>query len=177
MIDFIILGIALLTGFVIKLTDLIEDDGLKLFRFDNYLFGAVYGILIAYVIIMSPVVAPLWLGVVIGAGLGVIRKRDASGHYLAAIVMFLVLLFLWDFRINFLLAVFVLAAILDEWMSDLADQNKIKINFLRKFFLFRPIVEISAFITSAITGQWMLWLAILCFDTAYILTNRFINKN
>jgi hypothetical protein len=81
---------------------------------------------------------------------------------------------LWDFKINFLLALFVLAAIFDEWFSDLADKNIIKIKFLRKFLLFRPIVEITAFLVSLITMQWMLWLAILCFDSSYIITNKFL---
>lgn len=174
MIDFIILGAALLTGFLTKLTDLIEDDGLKLFRFDNLVLGALYGLLIAFVIIKSEVVAPLWLGVVIG--LCITRKIDAPSHLLGVIVIFASLMMLWNFQTTPLLALFVLACVADEWLSDLADRKKIKIKLLKKFLLLRPIVEITAFVVSLITMQWLLWFAILCFDIGYILTNKFIKK-
>ena len=43
-----------------------------------------------------------------------------------------------------------------------------KNKLLQQIVEFRPMLEIAAFVYSAITGLWIVWLALLCFDMGYI---------
>ena len=65
MIELILLSvISFFTGISTKLVDLIEDDGLRLFRFDKYFFAIIYGLLIGYVISNYNLIASLWIGAI-----------------------------------------------------------------------------------------------------------------
>ena len=46
-----ILILSFFTGLIVKLVDAIEDDDLKLFKFDNIIFGTIYGLIIAFMVI------------------------------------------------------------------------------------------------------------------------------
>ncbi|MBD3310147.1 hypothetical protein GF351_02925 [Candidatus Woesearchaeota archaeon] len=168
MIEAPILLIALLTGFLTKLTDMIDEHGLRFFRGASILFGSIYGILIGYVISSSAVVAPLWIGAFIGVM--IFGKIDAAGHYagLAAALLYLLIFGMPSFS-WLLLAVFMISSAKDEFWVWYKRKNRLK-GWLGRLIELRPTTETAAFAASLITGAWMLWLSILCFDIAYNLT-------
>ena len=161
--SFILLLIALITGMLVELTDLVDEHNLKLFKFSNYLFGLSYGILITITIILFPIIAPLWLGAVIANT--IYGRVDSKGHYAAFLILIVALIIFWNFKINiWLLVIFIIAAIIDEIFDDFQDKK-------RKFRLpIRPFLNITALIVSIVLGNFIILFAILAFDIGYDIT-------
>ena len=178
----LLLIISFLTGISTKLVDLIEDDGLRLFKLDRYIFAVTYGILIGYIISNYNLIAPLCIGTIFALILA--KKIDAKAH-IAGVVSALVFVAFFGFgKINILfLIIFLIASFLDEILNDFADNKpllknqflkfKIKVNKnIKKIFELRPLLKISALVVSFILNDFSIFLAILLFDTGYILTTR-----
>lgn len=180
----LLLIISLLTGISTKLVDLIEDDGLRLFKLDKYIFAIAYGMLIGYIISNYNLIAPLWIGAIFASILA--KKIDTKAHIIGLLssLIFVVFFGLGEINILFLI-IFLIAAFLDEILSDFADgrpilknqflkkPDKIKINkHLKKIFELRPLLEISALAVSFIIGDFSVFLAIFLFDLGYNLTTR-----
>ncbi|MBL7054151.1 hypothetical protein ISS05_00140 [Candidatus Woesearchaeota archaeon] len=180
----LLLIISFLTGISTKLVDLIEDDGLRLFKFDKFVFAVIYGLLMGYVISNYNLIASLWIGTVFALILA--RKIDTKAHIAGIISALVFVVILGLGRVNILfLVIFFTAAFLDEMLSDFAEgkpllknqllkkPNKIKINKnIRKILELRPFLEISALIISFIIWNFSLFGAILFFDLGYILSSR-----
>ena len=178
----ILLIISFLTGISTKLVDLIEDNGLKLFKFDKYVFAVAYGLLIGYIISNYSLVAPLWIGAILALILA--KKIDTKAHIIGVISTLIFVVFYGFEKINILfLVIFLIAAFLDELLSDFADNKpllknqflkfKIKVNKnIKRTLEMRPLLEISALIVSFIIKDFSVFLAILLFDLGYILTTR-----
>ena len=172
---FIWLALAFLTGITTKLVDEIEDEGLQLFNHANILFGVLYGILIGYMAVNYPIIAPLWMGVVIG--LMLYGKIDGPGHYVGVGVTFIYLLFFGIPELNgIMMLIFIAACLFDEFISDRADQGRIKNRSMNKIAEVRPFVEITAFIAAAVTSTWIIFFAILLFDAGYIGMTKLAKK-
>ncbi len=169
----IIYIIQLLIGIFTKLTDAIVDDGLKLIKNIEYVFGVIYGSLIAYLIINYPVITPLLLGTIIAVILT--KKIDHKAHFLGILIVAVSLFFI-DLKFNyFLLIIFLVAALLDEVLNDYFDKRKIK-NTISKIFKYRILLETTALLVSIILNQWILFFAILSFDIGYISTSYLTQK-
>ena len=176
MINLFVLFLAFVTGVLTKTTDIIEDNS-KFSKFEKYsmLLGIIYGVLIFVTILIEPLLIPLVIGTIIG--LILTKKIDGKGHVFGIIILFTFFLIYYLntilFSINFLLmiVVFVCANLLDEFFSDYSDKNK-KNLLVKKIFLFRPFLEISAFLISLITTQWIIWFTILFFDIAYNIFSK-----
>ncbi len=162
---------AFFTGFLTKLVDLKYDNKLKINEIFILVAGFVYGFLIAFVISKSWIIAPLWLGIVLG--LIFTKKIDAFGHYIGIGSMILFLIILGIPQINIFLSIFfTLLCVAEEIINDKIDKIKKK-NLILKVLKYRPILEITALIVSIITGYWIIFSMLLTYDVAYILTNYF----
>jgi hypothetical protein len=171
----IIYIIQFLIGVFSKLTDAIADDGFKLFKNIEYLFGLIYGLLIAYLIINFAVIRPLLFGTILAVILT--KKIDHKAHYLGISIPVVSLFFIYLLKINYLLLViFLFAALWDEILNDYFDKKKIK-NKISKILKYRIILETTALIVSIILNQWVFFFAILSFDFGYIMMDRLTNKN
>lgn len=184
----ILLIISFFTGVFVKLVDLIEDNNLKLFRFDNYLFALMYGILIGFIISHYELIAPLWIGTIFA---NIAAKKVDKKSHISALLIALLFIFYFGFgniNITFLI-IFTFAALIDEILGDFAAGKPVlKIPFLKKpkkmkinktvknILLFRPFLEISALIISIITGFYSIFLAIFLFDIGYIFINKKMTK-
>ncbi len=180
----LLLVISLFTGIFVKLVDLIEDDGLRLFKGDNFIFAVIYGLLIGYVISNYNIVAPLWIGSIFALILA--KKIDTKAHVMGLLSVLGLVVFSGFGKINIsFLVVFTVAAFLDEIANDFADGrpllknpllkkvNKIKINKnIKKILELRPFLEISALSVSFIIQDFSIFLAILFFDVGYNIANR-----
>lgn len=166
------LFIALLTGMFTKLTDLIEDDNVKLFSYDNIVFGAVYGILIAYMIVTYPLIATLWIATILGVIFT--GKIDATGHFVGLGTAFLIVLLIGVPKLDEIhLIFFTLAAVGEELVNDLiVDKGKVKAKKLHEFLSYRPVLEIAALFVSIISGEYIIFFALLCYDIGYVLTTK-----
>jgi len=171
---FQICAIAFITGIIVKLTDVIVDDKKKiLFMGSDILFGILYGSLIGYMISKYPNVAPIWLGVVIGAL--ITKKFDALSHMISLPFIILNAFFfgLHKFSIG-LTALFTIICIADEILNDYFDKKKSTI--FVKFMRLRPLLELTALLVSIITLRIEIFLAIFCFDVGYIIIRKTISR-
>ncbi|MBD3355493.1 hypothetical protein GF361_05970 [Candidatus Woesearchaeota archaeon] len=168
----ILILLAFTTGIIVKYTDDIEDLKKKKQRWLKICLGFLYGLLLFLVVYLYPFMAPLWVGTVIG--MLVYGRIDALSHY-AGIAVFLSLFLIFiGFQLNnlYLLGLFVLVNIGEEYINDMFDKGKIKNKILSKIVSVRPLLEITTFIIAAFTGIWMMWFGLLSFDLGYILIGR-----
>jgi hypothetical protein len=170
-----ILLAAFAAGFLTKFTDLIVDKDIKADKRLAYITGPLYGLAIAYVMTTEPALAPL--GVALTLAVIITRKIDRLPHTLgiAALAAGLVAMGFRGADV-FQVAAFLLAGIGDEIGNSLADKGKIKgvpARLLKSRLMF---IEPAAFIVSTLTGQWIIFAGIVCFDAAYQLTTRLAGK-
>lgn len=168
--DYLLFPAILLTGFLTKLTDLVADEGLEMPRTAEYASGIIYGILIAYVIASCPPLAPLWLAVVISVI--VTKKIDSAGHALGmgATLLFIGIWGLPGVDVTLML-IFLAAGVADEAGNDMADKGRLKgrkAKFLRK----RLLLELTAFLVSVVTWEWVIFFGMIVFDAGYVATGK-----
>lgn len=165
-----ILPVIFLIGILTKFVDLVVDDGFKTKKPIAYVLGAVYGILIAYVISNYPLLSPLGLAVVFAVMLA--GKIDKKPH-ITGVVLMVIFLGLWGFAETdlVLLSLFLFAGVMDEIANDLVDKKKIK-GKPAKVLEKRVILEITTFFVSFATGYWIIFLGMLSYDAGYLLTER-----
>ena len=169
-----LIPVAAAIGFLTKYVDLIEDEGLKSFKHANLFFGAGYGLLIGMVIANYTIVAPLFLAVI--AATILTGKIDSKGHYSGVAAILLVLLIQGLKAVDWqLFGIFLIAGVADELVNTKPMFKRIG-RLLKRIFKLRLILEITTFIVSLTTGVWILWITLLNFDVAYILTNKVLGK-
>ena len=157
--------IVFITGALNRIADMIADDGLRLNQYAGYSIGALYGFLIAYVIMRFPVLAEL--GVAILLSVLITGKIDHPAHYLgiASFMFFLAVFGFSPLNIT-LLIVFVLGAALDEAGNHLSDIGKLK-GPLGTFFRFRFTLEVLTLSVSIYTGNIIYFLAMVAYDAGF----------
>ncbi len=163
--------IAFVSGVFTKLTDLVIDDGKKiLFKHSDLLFGIIYGILVGYLISVSSIIAPLWIGVVFGVILA--GKIDGVGHVVGVIFIIGTVAILGLSDINWwFVFLFTIVNVIEEKLNDRAD--KWRPTRVAKLIRMRPFAEITALIVSIATGEYLLIFAILFFDFGYLSITQY----
>ncbi|MBI3413138.1 MAG: hypothetical protein HY051_03595 [Candidatus Aenigmarchaeota archaeon] len=173
-----ILAAAFVTGIIVKLTDQMEDKNKKSNSMKNIpaFLGTVYGVLISYVMLKSPVVANLWMAAVLGNILA--GNMDVKGHRIGIFTMLSVLaVFGFPKFESYLLLVFTVAAYFDEFLKDLGESGKIKSTIFNRIVEYRLILEATAFAVSLYTAQWILFASIFLFDLGYIIVNELTKRH
>lgn len=167
----IFLILAFFTGLFTKFVDLKYDNNIKVPEYFVLIIGAVYGFLIAFVISNSWVMAPLWLGIVIG--LFLTNKIDAPGHYvgMGSMVLFLAIFGIPHFSV-YLLFLFTFVCVAEELLNDYFNRLKKK-NIFIKILSYRLLLEVVTFIVALITGFWIMFFMLLSYDVAYHFTHYF----
>ena len=175
MINFILIIIlAFLTGLLIKYSDFLEDTKKEKNKNKLIALGLIYGILIFLMVYYFPIVASIWIGTIIGVM--IFGKIDSISHNIGvAVALTLSIAYSAGF-LGPLLIFFVIINVLEELMNNYFDKHKSKNKTLQKIATARPLLEISAFLVSLITGFWQIWIAIFCFDIAYQLITKYENK-
>jgi hypothetical protein len=168
--DFIILIPVFVTGVLTKLADLIADDNLEIRKAFSYLIGIVYGVAIAYIISTHPLLAPIGLAAVLAVLLT--KKIDRKPHNIGIASMFL-FLGIWGFpKIDIvMISIFLASGLIDEIGNDRVDEGRMR-GIPRRIFEYRLVFEITAFLVSLLTGEWVIFLGMLSFDAGYLLTKR-----
>ena len=171
---YLIIASIFLVGLLTKLADLIADDGLKVRGAFSYVIGAAYGALGAYILISDAYLAPVVIATIIAV---VATKKIDKKPHSVAIASMLLFLAIWGFpAVNLLLmAIFLAAGVIDEIGNDMADGKRIN-GRLKKIFDYRLISDVTAFLVSLITGQWIIFLGMLAFTLGYALVEVFEAK-
>ncbi|MFA5763913.1 MAG: hypothetical protein WC915_03795 [archaeon] len=169
-----IIVLAFFTGLVVKTADYFEDTHKKQKNPVLILIGLVYGLLIFIMAYYFPIVAPIWLGTVLG--LILFGKIDKISHRVATALAILLTLTFFLEAINILLLFFVFINIAEELVNDYFDKHKLKNIKLQSILSSRPLLEVSAFLISLILNRWEIFLAIFFFDIAYLLITKYENK-
>jgi hypothetical protein len=158
-----IISIAFVTGIFVKVAD--QTKGCL-----DMVFGLFYGFLIGAMISQYPVIAPLWLGVVIGNIMA--AKFDKPGHILSLPVIVVTVLFLGYGEMDAWLAIlFIAMAFLEEKLHDLSEKKK-----KLKIFRYRPLVEVTALAVSIFSGNYELIIAIASLDLGYLIADYATKK-
>ena len=103
----LILLYSALFAFTIKIADLLDEHGLKLFKGSKLLFGICWGILLALLVLSNPIVGSLWIAIFLYWV--IYLKVDYPNHAIASVILLLILL--WNassltFDWTFLLSTF-----------------------------------------------------------------------
>jgi hypothetical protein len=169
-----IIILAFITGLVVKYSDYLEDVKKEKNKRKLVSLGLIYGILIFLMVYYFPVVAPIWIGTILG--LIIFGKIDAVSHNVGVTIAITLSLAFAQGFLGLLLVFFVVINILEELVNDYFDKNKLKNKLLQKIIISRPLLEVSAFLVSLISGFWEIWVAIFFFDIAYQLITKYENK-
>ncbi len=160
--------LCLLTGFAVKLTDILVDDRKKFSRI-SYAFGIFYGFLMAYTVILFPQFSSLVFGVLFSVILT--KKIDTIPHVLGVVIFFVVLIFSGLPSVDpVFFSIFLFSSICDEIGNDIKDRKTSSV--LYKIIGSRILLEVSAMAISYVSGNWYYFLGILLFDIAYIATEK-----
>ena len=172
MVDWVLIVlIALFTGVIVKYCDILEDDRRHQKLLNRIVLGMIYGFVLFFMVARFEFLAPLWIGIVLG--LLMIGKIDAPSHYAGVSVFLVLLAFRGLSSLNlFLLILFIAVCVLEEMLNDHIDAHPIK--KIQKLIEARPLLEITAFFVSLLTGNWYFWLALLSLDVGYIFTTKLI---
>jgi hypothetical protein len=164
---------AFLAGILVKLVDLAEDHGLKFNKDLKVIFGAMYGLLIAYIISVINILPGFWFGIIIG--LIISGKIDAEGHY-AGVGVLLASLAIFGFPLMNPVIVLItsLICVLEEWINDeLVDKKRVK-GWLKKFLSVRPLLEIASVIFALYYYNISIFLLLFSFDAGYLIINKLL---
>jgi hypothetical protein len=184
---------AFFTGLLVKFTDILSDNKTKLNNKQVMLLSSIsgisYGALLALFIFTWPIIMPLALGTIFGLVFS--KKFDSLGHYLGAITFFILSIYLFFYsgiQLNIdvlffeLFVLFALVSFFEEKLNDFVDSSKSKSFFIfKKFHLamqiisLRILLELTTFLFSLFTNQWVFWITIFCFDVGYNLLAFFWN--
>lgn len=164
-------------GVLNRLIDLKYDDGLKINMYLVYFFGISYGLLIAHVINLFPVLFELGIGLVLAVLLT--KKIDQFGHALGIISLFLLLAINGFPAVNLaILAFFLLGGIFDELLNDYVDSRKMKNKIFSGFFKYRLTMEVVTLVLSVVTGNLIYFIAMVSYDAgfSYIFSDKIKRK-
>lgn len=159
--------LCILCGCLVKIADDIADDR-RLSRHSvyGYLAGISYGLVGAIIFTQSPVLATAVLAVIIAVVLA--GKEDHPIHY-AGMLAFVLGSIAMGLKMPYFLplAALVLAAYMDELLSDRANLGKIRDKLLRKFLSYRIILDVTAIAVSVLLFEPVYAFAVVGFDAGY----------
>lgn len=161
-----------LFGFFTKLADLLDEHGLKMFKGAKILFGIVWGIFGTLVIIFSPLLATLYLAILIN---WIIRGNiDYLNHRIATAII-LVSVFFSGIITNLDPILFGIATTLFTGIGMLIDYKIIKRNFLtnNNLFIFIALAIMIYFNTS----YWIVFASYLLNSVAYQAVKSWGKRN
>lgn len=170
-----ILVISALFALTMKIADLLDEHGLQWFKFADILFGILWGIFWALLVIEDKAVANVIMAMMVGF---VVRKRlDYINHIIAFCIIISTFIFYsqGDFKIffPFVIVITILGLIKDlKYNSNKSEIQKV----IEKIYLYIPIIyAIPSLIYSMFTNNWLVFITFFTYDFVYNIT-RIISK-
>lgn len=149
------IGLAVLSGVLVKVVDWIEDDK-KSKNPLRYLIAITYGAAIGYLIGTADF-SVVFLSALIAQVLA--RKIDTMAHNIGFLVAILSTLYFGIPQIDlFLAGFFIILAVIDETEY-----------FVHPLMKYRPFLKVGTLGFGIISGQWTYFVGIMAFDVGYEL--------
>jgi hypothetical protein len=160
-------------GITMKFADLLNEHGLNLFTFSNYIFGFLWGLFGALLILGDPNLANILLAMNIAF---LIRLRiDFINHSIAVSLIFITFLKSATFDFNLFIifyVIFLLFGGLKDIVDDYFKNRKGFLFVLTESMLYYPIPTL---IYALFTDNWIVFICFLMYTIAYNFT-KFLGK-
>ena len=165
---------AILFALTMKVADLLDEHGLKLFKGSAIFFGVLWGGFGSLLIPGNEIIGNIVIAMVIAF---IVRNRlDFFNHQLAATIIIISFLCIGNFSPIIFSIFFVIFAIFGT-LRDIVDDKLKKTNTLfgkiNDTMLYYPI---PAFIYSVYTNDWLIFFTFLLFTISYDLTKYIAKK-
>jgi len=176
--NFIIQTIILSILFAVsmKLADLLNEHGLKLFKCSNIIFGIFWGLFGSLLILSDNFLANLWIAALIG---WIFRgKEDYLNHGIASgfiLTTFVLNIKNFQLDLNLFLTFFismVLFGLIHDWLSENKKVSKTTSEYFHTicYYTILPIVY------SSITKDWIILISFLSFIISYEIVRFWGNR-
>jgi hypothetical protein len=165
--------IAALYGITMKVADLLNEHGLRLFRFDAIMFGLFWGGCgVALVLCAGDVVASALVAMNVAF---IARERlDFKNHQIAA-TMIICAGILTSQVIPVQFATFFLVFLIFGGIKDYSHAQKLNGAWrLNDLMLYYPI---PALVYGMATGEWLLFFVLLAYTVAYDVTKEIAKRH
>ncbi len=158
--------LSFISGVLTKYVDICEEHKNRKNLF-SYLSGIVYGLTLALIVHLFPVIAPLAVGTV--AAMFITKKIDTTGHYLGFGFFIVATLLLGVPYVDLsLFALFIGVNILEEFVNWFVDKGKIR--FGKSIIEKRPFLELTCLLL--IFTEPLFFVTIFSFDIGYLLVSK-----
>lgn len=164
---------ALLFGITMKIADLLNEHGLKWFRGSAIIFGLLWGIFGALLVLSDNAIANIVLAMNLAF---IIRGRlDYLNHQAAASAIVITFLFGATFNPLLFLAFYTIFLIFGSLRDYIGDKLKVKTGVLAIYDQIMWYYPIPTLIYCLLCGNWIIFGAFLTFTVGYD-TTKFIYK-
>lgn len=176
----IILLLSAIFGFVLKIADLLNEHGLKLFKGANILFGILWGIIGALLILSNNLIAVFFIALLFH---WILRYRiDYLNHGIGTVIILITFLYnLNNFSMNWtvFLMIFISYSIFGL-INDAADRGEIKGKIGKFLKLNFPYIIFPAILILINTNYWIILgcsaLHLLFYNLAYRCGTKLIKR-
>lgn len=166
-----ILFCAALYGITMKIADLLDEHGLKSFKAGVLLFGVLWGLFGALLVLSNVIIANIILAMNIAF---LIRRRiDYLNHAIAVSIIIIAFLIYGSIDITIFLVfyfIFLIFGGLKDYVGDVLKKRKGLLVLLNESMLYYPIPTL---IYSLIYGNWVVFCAFLVYTVCYDLTKYY----
>ena len=167
----LVLLYAMLYGITIKIADLLDEHGLKLFKGASILFGVLWGLFAVLLILSNPIIANIILAMNIAF---IIRRRIDYLNHAIAVSMIIIVFVLFGSVDVMLFSIFCIIFIIFGGLKDYVDDiKKIRKGLffnLNEISLYYPV---PTFIYCVLFGNWMVFYVFLVYNICYNLTKYY----
>lgn len=168
-----LLGIAVLYGVTMKVADLLDEHGLKLFRGADILFGILWGVLGSVLILADQTLANVLLAQMIAY---IVRQRlDYLNHALGATIMIIAFLATQEFE-PFIFGIFAITFLLFGALRDYVGNVRGKRDLLYQINEPAWYYVIPPAIYSAVTGDWLIFGLLAAYRLSYNLVKYLVPR-
>ena len=165
---------ALLYGITMKIADLLNEHGLKWFKCSAILFGFLWGIFGALLVLSDSTIAIIMLAMNLAF---IIRNRlDYINHQIAASIIIISFLFSSTFNPILFIAfylVFLIFGSTKDYVDDILKKKSGILVSLNEAMLYYPI---PTFVYCLLYGNWIVFWAFLAYTLAYDITKQIYKK-
>ncbi len=169
--------LSLLLGFCMKTADLLDEHGLKWFKFSPILFGILWGIIGALLLVYGDVgLSMFWLATfftyIIKAQIDYFNHGVAETIILLSFIMNINSIQLnWSYFFYFYILI-AATGLFNKYVLEANGHNKI-LNLVSKPFKWRAHYNLIALLFSIITGYWAVVISRVLFWISYEFTTYY----
>lgn len=167
--------LSVLFSVTMKIADLLNEHGLKWFKYADILFGILWGAFGSFLALRDTAIANVLLAMMVGF---VIRKRLDYTNHIIAFAIIVSTIFGFSAIVPKIFFPFATTIVVLGLIKDLKySKNKSKFSkFIEKVYLYIPLIYAApSLVYSIFYGNWSVFAAFFLYDLSYNIT-RIIAK-